>query len=218
MYIPYTMIHKNTTSITQKNKIFEERYALLNERQKAAVDTLDGPVLVVAGPGSGKTELLSLRVGNILRRSQVSPHNILCLTFTENGAINMRERLVSLIGGDAYRVSIFTFHAFCNHIISRYPEYFWKATHFQQASDITRAEIFEELFSSLPHKHPLASFHPEKGFVYLRDVIDRIKHIKSYGYTAEEYMSVLSELPKEYEAINDILTLWPERLSIKKNR
>lgn len=52
--------------------------------------------------------------------------------------------------------------------------------------------------------------------MYLRDVTDRIKHIKSYGYTADEYMSVISELPKEYEAINEVLNSWPERLSIKK--
>lgn len=195
---------------------FEERYKKLNDKQRQAVDTIDGPVLVVAGPGSGKTELLSLRVGNILRAGNVSPHNILCLTFTENGALNMRERLASLIGQDAYRVGIFTFHAFCNHVIARHPEYFWNATHFSQATDVARAEILQSLFMTLPHGHPLASYHPEKGFVYLRDLADRIKHIKSYGYTAAEYKTVVEALPKEYEAINEILTLWPERLSSKK--
>lgn len=195
---------------------FDERYNKLNDAQKRAVNTTEGPVLVVAGPGSGKTELLSLRVGNILRQGNVTPHNILCLTFTENGALNMRERLVGLIGQDAYRVGIFTFHAFCNHVIARYPEYFWRATHFTQANDITRAEILTELFASLPHKHPLASYHPEKGFVYLRDVADRIKHIKSYGLTADEYEALIADLPKEYKAINKILVHWPERLSIKK--
>lgn len=219
--LSYTKKHMTTDSgkLAKKKvtmKSFEERYSLLNAEQKRAVDTLEGPVLVVAGPGSGKTELLSLRVGNILRQGHISPHNILCLTFTENGAINMRERLSSLIGADAYRVGIFTFHAFCNHIISRHPEYFWSAAHFSQANDIARAEILESLFMALPHGHPLASYHPEKGFVYLRDVADRIKHIKSYGYTASEYMTVLSELPKEYASINEILTRWPERLSSKK--
>ena len=194
---------------------FEERYAKLNERQKLAVDTIDGPVLVVAGPGSGKTELLSLRVGNILKQGQVSPHNILCLTFTDNGALNMRARLASLIGQDAYRVSIFTFHAFCNHIIARYPEYFWNATHFSQASDIEKAEVLESLFASLPHGHPLGSYHPEEGFVYLRDVADRIKHIKNYGLTALEYAAVIAELPAEYESINAVFAQWPDRLSIK---
>ncbi len=172
-------------------------------------------MLVVAGPGSGKTELLSLRVGNILRQGQVSPHNILCLTFTENGALNMRERLANLIGQDAYRVSVFTFHAFCNHIIGRYPEYFWDATHFSQVNDIAKAEILESLFTSLEHGHPLASYHPEEGFVYMRDVADRIKHIKSYGFTADEYIAVIAELPEEYSAINTILAPWPDRLSIK---
>ena len=195
---------------------YHARYAKLNDKQKLAVDTIEGPVMVVAGPGSGKTELLSLRVGAILLEGNVSPHNILCLTFTENGATNMRERLSSLIGQDAYRVGIFTFHAFCNHVISRHPEYFWKAAHFTQVTDITRAEILQMIFQALPYGHPLASYHPEKGFVYLRDVTDRIKHIKSYGYTADEYLTVIGELPKEYEAINNILTAWPERLSIKK--
>lgn len=208
------IINEHTKKTTMKN--FDERYNALNKEQKRAVDTTEGPLLVVAGPGSGKTELLSLRVGNILRHGQVLPHNILCLTFTENGAINMRERLASLIGPDAYRVSIFTFHAFCNHIIRRHPEYFWSAAHFTQANDIARAEILQALFASLPYGHPLASFHPEKGFVYLRDVASRIKHIKSYGYTADEYTAVLKELPKEYDGINQVLTLWPERLSIKK--
>ena len=203
-------------SMQTYNEGFEKRYQKLNKEQKLAVDQTEGPILVVAGPGSGKTELLSLRVGNILRQGHVSPHNILCLTFTDNGATNMRERLASLIGGDAYRVSIFTFHAFCNHIITRHPEYFWKAAHFSQANDIARAEILQSLFTLLPHGHPLASYHPEKGFVYLRDVADRIKHIKSYGYTADEYLSVIKELPKEYNAINEVLTSWPERLSIKK--
>lgn len=194
---------------------FLKRYELLNTKQQEAVDTIEGPVLVVAGPGSGKTELLSLRVGNILRQGNVSPHNILCLTFTENGALNMRERLAKLIGQDAYRVSIFTFHAFCNHVIARFPEYFWQAAHFSQATDVARAEILQSIFMTLSHGHPLSSYHPEKGYVYLRDVTDRIKHIKSYGYTADEYKRVVDSLPHEYEAISEILALWPERLSMK---
>jgi DNA helicase-2/ATP-dependent DNA helicase PcrA len=215
-YLQSYFYHVTSNSILKAiMQTFEDRYKKLNKEQKHAVDQTDGPVLVVAGPGSGKTELLSLRVGNILKKGQVSPHNILCLTFTDNGAINMRERLESLIGGDAYRVSIFTFHAFCNHIISRHPEYFWQAAHFTQASDITRAEILQSLFTSLPYGHPLASYHPEKGFVYLRDIADRIKHIKSYGYTSSEYETVLQEIPKEYGAINTVLSIWPERLSIK---
>ncbi len=195
---------------------FEERYAKLNTAQKEAVDTTEGPVLVVAGPGSGKTELLSLRVANILKQGAVGPQNILCLTFTENGALNMRARLQGLIGKDAYKVGIFTFHAFCNHVISRYPEYFYNAASFVQASDMARATIFETLFKELPHRHPLASFHPEEGFVYRKDVENRITHIKRGGYTAEEFKELIEALALEYGVLNKIVETWPEeRMSIK---
>src|SRR5687768_11562921 len=91
---------------------FDTRYRALNAAQKQAVDTTDGPLMVVAGPGTGKTELLSMRVANILRVADVLPQNILCLTYTESGAFAMRERLAGLIGADAYKVAIHTFHSF----------------------------------------------------------------------------------------------------------
>ena len=196
---------------------FKKQYNSLNIAQKEAVDTTLGPVLVVAGPGTGKTELLSLRVANILRQGEVSPHNILCLTFTENGALNMRERLAKILRQDAYRVGIYTFHAFCNSIIARYPEYFYDAATYTQASDLERASIIEKIFAELPHKHPLASYHPEEGFVYMRDTLDRIKHVKSGGYTAEEYKALVETFLKEFAAVDRILQKWPDgRVTIKR--
>src|SRR5690348_9757262 len=103
---------------------FKEVYASLNAAQKEAVDNVDGPLLVIAGPGTGKTQLLSARVANILRKTDTLPSNILCLTFTESGALNMRERLTRFIGPDAYDVQIGTYHAFGGDLIRRYPEYF----------------------------------------------------------------------------------------------
>ena len=85
---------------------FEDRYQKLNDEQRQAVDTIEGPVLVVAGPGAGKTELLSMRVANILRLTDALPGNILCLTFTEAAALNMKERLAGLIGPDAYKALV----------------------------------------------------------------------------------------------------------------
>jgi DNA helicase-2/ATP-dependent DNA helicase PcrA len=91
---------------------FEARYKKLNDAQRLAVDTIDGPVMVIAGPGTGKTELLGMRAANILKKTDVLPENILCLTFTEAGSIAMKKRLIDIIGRDAYNVSIFTFHSF----------------------------------------------------------------------------------------------------------
>ena len=80
---------------------FENRYHKLNKSQKEAVDTIEGPVQVNAGPGTGKTELLSMRAANILQRTDILPSNILCLTFTDSGATAMRDRLFNVIGKDA---------------------------------------------------------------------------------------------------------------------
>lgn len=195
---------------------FTLRYANLNPAQKKAVDTTEGPVLVIAGPGSGKTEILSLRVANILRTAQVGPQNILCLTFTESGAHAMRTRLQGLIGKDAYRVSIFTFHAFCNNIITRYGEYFYNAASYTQVSDVTKAEIFDELFQNLTHTHPLSSYHPEEGYVYKKDLADRVSHLKRGGYTPAKFKGVIDALATEYETLNTVVALWPQgRMSIK---
>ena len=113
---------------------FKTRYNKLNSAQKKAVDTIDGPLLVVAGPGTGKTELLSMRAANILRATDTLPENILCLTFTDSGANAMRARLASIIGTDAYKVAIQTFHSFGTEIINHHSEYFYRGADFSRSS------------------------------------------------------------------------------------
>ena len=75
-----------------------------NKLQKEAIEYLSGPLLVIAGPGTGKTQLLSKKVEYILKNTDANPENILCLTFTESGAQNMRDRLASMIGRAAAKV------------------------------------------------------------------------------------------------------------------
>src|SRR5689334_15064199 len=98
-------------------KEFQQYYKGLNEQQRKAVDHIEGPVMVIAGPGTGKTQILAARVGRILLDTDADPSNILCLTYTEAGVIAMRKRLVEFIGPSAYKVGIYTFHAFCNDVI-----------------------------------------------------------------------------------------------------
>ncbi len=199
-----------------KEDIFLQEFEKLNKKQKEVVDSIYGPVMVVAGPGTGKTQVLGLRVANILKKDKnISPNNILCLTFTDAGAINMRERLARFIGSDAYRVGIYTFHSFCNSVITRYPEYFYNAASFSTADDIARSEIVDEIFSNLSHNHPLSSFHPNEGYIYKSDVVSRIKNIKSAGFTPEEYSETIEKYIKEIPEINKILEKWPLRLSSK---
>jgi DNA helicase-2/ATP-dependent DNA helicase PcrA len=73
---------------------FQAAYEKLNKEQKSAVDTIDGPVMVIAGPGTGRTQVLSLRIANILNSDAgVQADAVLCLTFTNSGVRAMQERL-----------------------------------------------------------------------------------------------------------------------------
>jgi DNA helicase-2/ATP-dependent DNA helicase PcrA len=194
---------------------FKERYAQLNKKQKKAVDTIDGPLLVVAGPGSGKTEILSLRVGNILNETQVLASNILCLTFTESATVNMRKRLSGLIGSEAYRVAIHTFHNFCVEIIQRYPQYFYGGAFFSPADELAQVQIMENIFEKLPHDHPFSSYHPEQGYVYLRDVLVIIGLLKKAGLDPVEFEKIIKHNQQSLKKIDEIIS---ESLSERLNK
>src|SRR5690349_3019891 len=102
---------------------YREALDKLNKAQRLAVETIDGPVLVIAGPGTGKTQLLTTRIAHILATTDTLPQNILCLTFTDSAAHTMRQRLASMIGQAAYDVTISTYHAFGSDLIRRFPDY-----------------------------------------------------------------------------------------------
>jgi DNA helicase-2/ATP-dependent DNA helicase PcrA len=115
---------------------FESRYQGLNSAQKKAVDTIDGPVMVIAGPGTGKTELLSMRTANILRLTDTSPSAILCITYTDSGAAAIRDRLIDIIGQEAYKVPIHTFHSFGLEVINQNPEYFYNGAEYRDIDEL----------------------------------------------------------------------------------
>jgi DNA helicase-2/ATP-dependent DNA helicase PcrA len=178
---------------------FKQRYTALNERQKQAVDTIDGPVMVVAGPGTGKTELLSVRTANIIAKTDTLPSAILCLTFTDNAARNMRERLVGLMGAEGYKVAIHTFHSFGSEVMNRHSQFFYHGAHFKPADELSTHEILTELLQKLPHDNPLASTMNGE-FTYIKDVQRIISDMKRSGYTPDEINSILDR--------NDAFTSW----------
>ncbi len=139
----------------QEEAAFLARYEKLNAQQREAVDTIYGPVMVIAGPGTGKTEVLSMRIANLLRsEAQVQPHEILCLTYTDEAANSMRRRLVQIIGPAAHKIAINTFHAFCNSVIQSNPDYFSDRP-LQPISDLERAEVMHDILDGLTPGHPL---------------------------------------------------------------
>jgi DNA helicase-2/ATP-dependent DNA helicase PcrA len=169
---------------------YQEAYRLLNTAQRQAVDTIEGPVMVIAGPGTGKTQLLGVRVAHILQRTDVAANNILCLTFTESAAAAMRERLVKFMGADAYRVAIHTFHSFGTELINQYPTYFYEGARFKPADTLSSFEILQTLLSQLPHTNPLAKTMNGE-FTMLRSAQQAISHLKKAGLTPDELRAVL---------------------------
>ncbi|HEV8079598.1 MAG TPA: ATP-dependent DNA helicase [Chitinophagaceae bacterium] len=151
---------QNYREILQKK--FKEEYEKLNTEQRKAVDSIEGPVMVIAGPGTGKTQILAARIGKILLETDVLPHNILCLTYTDAGVVAMRRRLVQFIGADAYRVNIFTFHAFCNDVIQDNLSLFDKNS-LNPVSDLQRIQLMKELIDDFPKNHLLKRY---RGDVY----------------------------------------------------
>ncbi len=141
---------------------FSREYERLNEQQRRAVDAIEGPVMVIAGPGTGKTQILASRIGKILLDTDTNPQNILCLTYTDAGVVAMRKRLLQFIGPDAYKVNIYTFHAFCNDIIQENLSLFEK-TALDPISDLEKIELFKELIDAFPKNHPLKRY---RGDVY----------------------------------------------------
>lgn len=135
------------------SKLFDELYSGLNDAQRTAVDTIEGPVVVNAGPGTGKTQILTLRIANILRQQGGDmAENILALTFTNAGVVAMRKRLSSIIGSDAYRVGIFTFHSFAEQVIKSNPDVFTDHLSTNLITDVERLEMVEKIIASGEYK------------------------------------------------------------------
>ena len=143
-------------------KKFAEEYNRLNEKQRLAVNTIEGPVMVIAGPGTGKTKILASRIGKILLDTDTLPANILCLTYTDAGVVAMRTKLREMIGSDAHKLNIYTFHAFCNEVIQENLSLFEKRN-LDPISELEKIELFKQLIDSFPKNHPLKRY---RGDVY----------------------------------------------------
>lgn len=187
----------------QLNHRFQEIYQGLNEEQRMAVDRIFGPVLVIAGPGTGKTQILSARIGKILLDTDYQPDNILCLTYTDAGRVAMRKRLQTMIGADAYRVAIHTFHSYCNQIIQENPVVFKKNT-LDPVSDLEQIRFLRQVVDEFDAKNPLKRY---RGDVYydLKNLNALFSTMKREGWTStyvqECIERYLNDLPNREEFI-----------------
>lgn len=163
---------------------FQGLFKKLNPEQRRAVETINGPVMVIAGPGTGKTQILTLRIANILLKTDAKPENILALTFTESAAANMRRRLVSLIGTSGYYINISTFHGFCNDLIKDYPENFSKIIGGKNISPVGQLDLIRKIIESNDLKH-LKPFGYK--FYYASEILKSIKKLKNEGLKPDDF-------------------------------
>ena len=173
----------------------------LNENQRKAVEHLDGPLLVLAGPGTGKTQLLSERVAYILKHTDTNPENILCLTFTDAGAMNMRERLKTVIGQDALKVNIGTYHAFGSEILAQYKNYSedYDRQLDSPIDDITQFKIIKEIQDNLPGNDILRG---DK----VRDIMGVISEAKKAGLTEDDLMKIAKKNMEDSEILSNAIS------------
>lgn len=180
---------------------FSELYAKLNPKQKEAVDAIDGPVIVFAGPGTGKTQILTLRIVNILMKTDTAPDSILALTFTEAAAANMRRRLFEIIGAPAYRVRTATFHGFCNDLIQSVPEAFPRIIGSQHVTDTDRFELVKEIVLQIPLE--LLRPHGDELY-YIHSILRAISDLKREGVYVNIFEERILEEEKRFSSIEDL--------------
>jgi DNA helicase-2/ATP-dependent DNA helicase PcrA len=180
---------------------FNSLYRILNPQQKKAVDAIEGPVMVIAGPGTGKTQILTLRIANILKKTDTGPDSILALTFTESGVFSMRKRLVEMIGSAGYRVNIYTFHSFCNEIIKEFPDAFPKIIGATNINDIDKIGILKEIILSLELK-TLKPFGD--NFYYIHPLKGYISSLKRENISPIDLEVIIKKQKAEYKAIEDL--------------
>jgi len=182
-------------------KKYHQEYQKLNEKQRQAVDTIEGPVMVIAGPGTGKTQILAARIGKILLETDALPQNILCLTYTDAGAIAMRKRLLQFIGPDSYKVNIYTFHGFCNDVIQQNLSLFEKSI-LNPVSELDSIQLYKTLIDNLPKNNLLKRY---RGDVYyeIKNLRSLFSTMKREGWSPEYIVGCIDqhlEKIKDYEA------------------
>src|ERR671933_603963 len=135
-----------TTRTTAAEKLLEG----LNPHQREAVAHVNGPLLILAGPGSGKTRVIVHRVAYLLKAEGVYPYNVLAVTFTNKAARELRERLDTLVGPDLARgLSVGTFHALCARWLRRDIQHLGRDPSFAIYDDNDQVDLVKQILREL---------------------------------------------------------------------
>lgn len=152
----------------------------LNSKQREAVLTTEGPVLIAAGAGSGKTRVLTHRIAYLIQERQVNPWNILAITFTNKAATEMRERVQRLVGEEASSIWVATFHAMCARILRREIETLGYAKNFT---------IIDQGEQQTLMKQVLRDLNLDSDQYNYKDLLWVIDAAKNQGYLPDDFLA-----------------------------
>lgn len=198
--------------MTDHRASYQQAKERLNPAQRLAVETVFGPVLAIAGPGTGKTQVLTLRIAEILVKTDTHPRNILALTFTDAGATAMRERLKTFIGPDAHAVRIATFHGFCSEIIARFPEKFYTSRRLETAEGTVKLKTMKSILESGEYRRLVSLNAPN---FYLKSILSRISQLKREGFAPEDFAKVVAAQKAAFDDLPDSEKINPKTGQLK---
>jgi len=184
-------------------KNFETLYKRLNPAQKMAVDTIEGPVMVIAGPGTGKTTILTLRIANILKQTDTPPSGILAITYTDAGVKAMRMKLREIIGNRADEVRIHTFHNFASAIIREFSDHFVHLDRSTQLNEIESETMVRELLEKEEFRDLRPFGNPD---FYIQKIIGAVSDSKREAYTPEMVRSFAMDEIKRIKSDEDSIS------------
>ena len=173
--------------------------APLNEAQTQAVETVYGPILILAGPGTGKTELLTRRIEYLINAGiGAEPSNILCLTFTDSGAVAMRHRLAGWLGSAAYQINVTTFHGFCAQLARDYSPHFARpeVERATVLTDLEQAQLFAKISAENSSLAPLLD--PYNRWRWRGPVFKALSDLRREGVSIQSFRE---RLPDEAERL-----------------
>ncbi|MDD5449249.1 MAG: ATP-dependent DNA helicase [Candidatus Omnitrophica bacterium] len=164
----------------------------LNPEQSKVVNLTEGPVLVLAGPGTGKTQLLSARTANIIKNKKAAPENILILTFTNAAAKAMKERLAALIGEEGFKIEVSTYHSFArNYIILDSEEAINYIGERIQITDVEKTRAIEYILDTTKGLEPLRPFGAP--YAYRWEIEKKISELKNEGVSPHEFGEIAAK-------------------------
>ena len=150
---------------------------LLNREQQEAVLHVDGPLLILAGAGSGKTRVLTYRIAHLIDECGVNPWNILAITFTNKAAGEMRERVDKIVGYGSESIWVSTFHSTCVRILRRYIDRLGYDTNFTIYDTEDQKTVMKSVCQKLQLDSKTNIFHP-MSFCWRRKAISARRRLR----------------------------------------